>query len=177
MESGDVEAARELALSRIGTLNTQRPLIYERCFADRCRVSVRSVVILTGCGAVTLSGRSAATPLRDQMQSLRQSEALPLRFHTSFPFQALPLLAPCSLPACTGASLRAAWTAAGNGEAAAAAARRASVQRRRRPARQRRALRRHPIRPAPDRRRRRLRQGQPDEVRRRGVPDTPRSSL
>ena len=92
VESGDVEAARELALSRIGTRNTQPPLTYERCFVDRCRVSVRSVVILTGlrlllchvvcltgCGAVILSGRSAATPLRDQMQSLRQSEALPLR--------------------------------------------------------------------------------------------------
>ena len=87
VESGDVEAARELALSRIGTLNnTPRPLTYERCFVDvllfrRCVVvGCRfEVVILTGCGAVAFSGRSAATPLRDQMQSLRQAEALPLR--------------------------------------------------------------------------------------------------
>ena len=59
----------------------------------RCRERGRTELILTGCGAVTLSGRSAATPLRDQMQSLRQAEALPLR-----PFRCVQVTPHATLP-------------------------------------------------------------------------------
>ena len=97
VESGDVEAARELALSRIGTRNPQRPLTYERCrHSYRLAVACVSRCLSYRLLAVTLSGRSAATPLRDQMQSLRQSEALPLRSFrcvqvTHVPYATLPL--------------------------------------------------------------------------------------